>query len=282
MITLNNINFKYPNSKFKLANINYNFNDNKIYAIIGNNGSGKSTLTQIISGILKPQKGEVLINNEKLKNIKKKNIVKIGIVFSNPDNQIIFNNVYDDIAFILKNYKIDKSEFEERINYALTCVDMLEFKNSETFNLSSGQKQRIAIAGMLSLKPEILIFDECTSLLDPTAKNELYKLFTELNKLGITIIFTTNIINEIIIANEVIIMDKGEIVVSENPINLIKDLSTFEKLKMAVPTKLKLFNILLNKNQKFERFTLIDNDKYGSLESETADKFTEVTLNAPL
>ena len=103
MITLNNINFKYPNSKFKLANINYNFNDNKIYAIIGNNGSGKSTLTQIISGILKPQKGEVLINNEKLKNIKKKNIVKIGIVFSNPDNQIIFNNVYDDIAFILKN-----------------------------------------------------------------------------------------------------------------------------------------------------------------------------------
>lgn len=249
MITLNNINFKYPNSEFKLANINYNFNDNKIYAIIGNNGSGKSTLTQIISGILKPQKGEVLINNKKLKNIKKKNIVKIGIVFSNPDNQIIFNNVYDDIAFILKNYKIDKSEFEERINYALTCVDMLEFKNSETFNLSSGQKQRIAIAGMLSLKPEILIFDECTSLLDPTAKNELYKLFTELNKLGITIIFTTNIINEIIIANEVIIMDKGEIVVSENPINLIKDLSTFEKLKMAVPTKLKLFNILLNKNK---------------------------------
>lgn len=249
MITLNNISFKYSGSKFKLTNINFNFESNKIYAIIGNNGSGKSTLTQIVSGILKPQKGEVLIDGEKLSKIKKENKVKIGIVFSNPDNQIIFNNVYDYIAFILKNYKIDKSEFEDRINYALTCVNMLEYKNSETFNLSSGQKQRIAIAGMLSLKPEILIFDECTSLLDPTAKNELYKLFVELNKLGITIIFTTNIINEIIIANEVLIMEKGELIKTDSPINLVKDLSTFEKLKMVVPTKLKLFNILLNKNK---------------------------------
>lgn len=249
MITLNNISFKYNNSKFKLTNINYTFENNKIYAIIGNNGSGKSTLTQIISGILKPQKGEVLIDGENIIKTKKQNKVKIGIVFSNPDNQIIFNNVYDDIAFILKNYKIDKSEFDERINYALTCVNMLEFKNSETFNLSSGQKQRIAIAGMLSLKPEILIFDECTSLLDPTSKNELYKLFVELNKLGITIIFTTNILNEIIIAHEVLIMDKGEIVKSESPINLVKDLSTFNNLNMAVPTKLKLFNLLLNKNK---------------------------------
>ena len=249
MITLSNVNFKYSNSKFSLTNINYTFNNDKIYAIIGNNGSGKSTLTQIISGILKPKKGEIKVDDVELKKIKKQNNVKIGIVFSNPDNQIIFNNVYNDMSFILKNYNINKDEFDERINYALKCVNMLEFKNSETFNLSSGQKQRIAIAGMLCLKPEILIFDECTSLLDPNSKNELYTLFKELNKQGILIIFTTNILDEIIYADEVLIMDKGQIVSFSPTKNLIKDLSQLEKLNMAVPTKIKLFNLLLNKNK---------------------------------
>lgn len=249
MITLNNVSFRYSGSNFKINNVSFKFEKQKIYAIIGNNGSGKSTLAQLISGILKPQSGTVLINEQKLEVAKKQNNVKIGVVFSNPDNQIIFNNVYDDIAFTLKNYQIAKSEFDERINYALEKVGMLPFKNHETFNLSSGQKQRIAIAGMLSLKPEIIIFDECTSMLDPTSKEELKNIFVELKNQGITVIFATNILDEIIIADEVLVMQNGELVLNKPAIDLVRDLSTFEKLNMVVPTKLKLFNILLGQNK---------------------------------
>lgn len=249
MITLSNINFKYKTTKFKLSNINYIFENNRIYAIIGNNGSGKSTLMQIISGIIKPNKGEVKINDITIKDVKKQNLVKIGIVFSNPDNQIIFNNVYDDIAFTLKNYNINKNEFDDRITYALKCVNMLEFKFAETFNLSSGQKQRIAIAGMLSLKPDVLLFDECTSLLDPSSKQDLYDLFIKLKQQGITIIFTTNILDEIIYADQVLIMDHGEIVSSLSATETVKILDIFETIKMQVPTKLKIFNKLLLSNK---------------------------------
>lgn len=239
MITINNVSFCYPN--FKLQNVNLTIEDGEIIAITGNNGSGKTTLLQLISGHIKPKQGEILFNNQKLE----KSGIRIGVVFQNPDNQIIFNSVYDDICFTLKNFKIPKTEFEERVNKALQTVNMLDFKKQETSNLSTGQKQRIVIANMLAISPNVLLFDEVTAYLDSKTKQIIYNLFKELKKQGITVIFTTNQLDEIVYADRVLIFNAGSLIENKKTKEAIKDLTIFKD--MVIPLKLKLINLLNSK-----------------------------------
>lgn len=236
MITITNLEYKYTN--FKLENINLCVKSGEILAITGKNGSGKTTLLQLIGGVLKPKHGQILIDDIPLKKNKK----IIGLVQQNPDNQIIFNNVYDDIAFTLKNYGINKEEYDERIEEALKKVGMESFKNAETFNLSTGQKQRIVIANMLAIKPEIIIFDEATAYLDQSTKMIIYKLFEELKNDGVSVIFSTNELSEIVYADKVLIMDNGKIKSINNIEEVVKDLSVFEE--RFIPLKLQLLSLL--------------------------------------
>ena len=236
MITLTNVSYKYP--EFSLEDVSFSLNGGEILAITGKNGSGKTTLINLLSGLIKAKSGQILIDGEALNKSK----IVTGVVQQNPDNQIIFNKVYDDIAFTLKNYKINKEEFKDRIESALSEVNMLEFKNSETFSLSTGQKQRVVIANMLAIRPKLIIFDEATAYLDQGTKNIIYSLFKKLKEKGVSVIFATNALEEIVYADKVLVMKNGRIKAFDDTSNIIKNLDVFEEENL--PLKLKLLNML--------------------------------------
>lgn len=246
MIKFENVSFKYE--EFKINDISFEIEKGEIIAITGNNASGKTTLIKLISGLLKNKKGTITINNMPIK----KSDAKIGIIFQNPDNQIIFNSVYDDICFTLKNHNVKKEEFDERIDYALKMVDMLAYKNKETYTMSTGQKQRIAIANMLAIKPDIIIFDEASVYLDPTTKQALYKLFLSLKASGTTVIFTTNLLEEIVYADRVMLLNNGSLKAFMptkdilNNLDLYRENGTYIPLKLQIIEKLKLNNYVNN------------------------------------
>lgn len=209
MIKLENITFKYD--KIIIDNINLNISKSKVTFIIGTNGSGKSTLASIISGLLYPISGKLsiddLIINKKTDNKLIRN--KVGIVFQNPSNQIIFSKVYDDLKFTLENIKIEKTLIPEIIKDSLKKVNMENFVNANPYELSGGEQQRIAIASQLSLNPDYLILDEATSMIDINGKQEIYKLISSLKK-KMGIIFITNNMDELIYADEVVIIDNNK------------------------------------------------------------------------
>lgn len=234
MIEFKNVYFKYP--EFCLKDLNFVIDKGEIVAITGNNATGKTTLVKLLSRVTSPKKGELLVDDVPIK----KSGIKIGVVFQNPDNQIIFNKVYDDICFTLKNMGVDKSKFDERVDYALDLVKMSDYKYKDTFTLSTGQKQRIAIANMLAIKPDLIIFDESTVYLDPATKQLLYALFLRLKQDGTTVVFTTNFLDEIIYADRVLILKNGELVADKKRAELLKNLDVFRNLNMPIPFKLKL------------------------------------------
>ena len=239
MIKIKDVSFSYPD--FKIEKLNLTIEKGEIVAVCGNNGSGKTTLLKLLSGHLKPKKGEILIDEIP----RNKSTARIGVVFQNPDNQIIFNNVNDDICFTLKNYRVPKQEFNQRVTAALETMRMSAYKNSETMNLSTGQKQRIVIANMLAIDPQILLFDEATAYLDSGTKQLIYELFGELKKRGVTVIFTTNQLDEVAYADRVLVFEQGQLFADKTKQAAIQDLSIFSG--MEIPLKLKLLN-LLNSN----------------------------------
>lgn len=213
MITVKNLNYKYKTGEFALSDINLEIKNNEFVTIIGKNGSGKSTFSKLISGLVKFKNGEIKIDNLDLSDKKQALEIRknIAIVFQNPENQIIFDKVYDDIAFGLKNLGFYKEEIENRIDEALKQVNMLDFKYSYTTELSLGQKQRIAIASALAIKPKILILDEPTTMLDPGSKKQIYEILKSLKQSGITIIYITNFIDEILLCDRTIIFENGKL-----------------------------------------------------------------------
>ena len=183
MIKLENISFKYKkNTDYTLKDINLNIKNGEFISIIGENGTGKSTLAKIISGILLPSFGDVLINNINTKS--KKDFINlrknISIVFQNPENQIIFERVYEELKFTLENFKIDKNQLDLKIDNALKSVNMLDKKFENTSSLSLGEKQKIIIAEALSLNTDIIVLDEPTAMLDPNSKKQILNLLNDL------------------------------------------------------------------------------------------------------
>lgn len=174
MTKVENVSFKYKNSQRKiLDNLNFSVKDGEVVAIVGQNGSGKSTIAKLICGIIKLKEGSIIIDDLDISKRKNYNVLqdKIGIVFQNPENQIIFNNIYDELSFSLKN--LDKVEIEKRINKALTQVDMIKLKNEDLYSLSLGQKQRIMIAEVLAKNPKYIILDETTTMIDSQGKEKI-------------------------------------------------------------------------------------------------------------
>lgn len=170
MIKICDLSFKYKNSNNILNNINLEIQEGETIAIVGENGSGKSTLAKLISGILKVKQGKIVIDNLDLskKEEHKEAVQKIGIVFQNPENQIIFNNIYDELSFSLKT--LSKEEKDERIGNSLKKVNMFDYINKDLYELSLGQKQRIAIAEVIARKPKYIVFDEPTTMIDSNRK----------------------------------------------------------------------------------------------------------------
>lgn len=249
MIKVENVSFKYKNSDRKiLENINFSVNDGEIIAIVGENGSGKSTIGKLISGVTKLKEGHIIIDDLDISKSKNYAILqgKIGIVFQNPENQIIFNNIYDEISFSLKN--LEKKEIEKRVEDALKQVNMIDFKDKDLYTLSLGQKQRIMIAEVLAKNPKYIILDEPTTMIDSYGKEKIYDIIQKLKKEGYTIICITNLADEILLADRTLILSKGKIIEEILKEDLLKKAHLLEKYGITIPILLKLL-LELEKNE---------------------------------
>lgn len=216
MIKLENVYFKYKTNKkdeFILNNLNLQINKNEFVSIIGSNGVGKTSLVKLISGLTIPSKGDIFINDFNTKS--KKDFMNIrnniSVVFQNPDNQIIFERVYEELEFTLKRLNLSKDEIEQRIDTSLKQVNMEDYKFSLTSTLSMGQKQKIIIAEALSLQTDYIVLDEPTAMLDPDSKKQILNLLCELNKSGKTIILITHILDEIFYSDRCIYLKDNKI-----------------------------------------------------------------------
>ena len=208
---------------------------------------GKSTLAKVISGLEVPNKGQVLIdelntlNKKEFLNIRK----KVGIVFQNPENQILFNNVFDDIAFTMKNLKINN--YEEKIKNALKKLGMEQYLHSESYELSLGQKQRVTMAGTVSYNPKYLVLDEPTTMIDPQGKEEIYKLVKKLKEENYTIIYITNFIDEILMADKVIVIEDGSIIKIFAKNDILNNIEFLKEHGIKIPELVDLVYKLKNK-----------------------------------
>lgn len=227
---------------------------------------GKSSLIKLISGLVMPRQGNVYIDDVDTKNKKEtKNIrKKVGVVFQNPENQLVFSGIEDDMKFMLENFGFSKSEIAKRIEESLKMVEMEDYQNKDIYALSMGQKQRIAVAEMLALRPKYLILDEPTAMLDPVSKKKLIKTIKKLKEeYKITVIYVTNVIGEILNADRIIAIDEGNIVFECTPKSIIENIDNFIKIGLEIPDTVKLIDGLNKKGIKvsknnFEIETIID------------------------
>lgn len=263
-IEIENLSFEYSNfnqdekntHQFKaIDNLSLKIEEGSFVAILGHNGSGKSTLAKHLSGILNNFTGSIFINGLDLS--KQENIweirKQIGTIFQNPDNQIVASIVEDDIAFGVENLGIERSEILKRIDFALDCVGMTMHKKSFVSNLSGGQKQKIAIAGILAMMPKCIVLDEPTAMLDPIGRKSIIKTIKKLNKeLGITIILITHYMEEVIDADRIIIMEKGKIVLDDCPLKVFKNVEKIKALKLEVPVAMEIAYNLKNAGFKID------------------------------
>lgn len=221
-----------------LKNINISIKEGEFVAVLGHNGSGKSTFAKHLNALLIPEKGNIYINGYDSKN--EENIWLIrqscGMVFQNPDNQIIATIVEEDVAFGAENLGIEPKEIRRRVDNALKSVKMSEYATKSSAYLSGGQKQRIAIAGVLAMKPKCIVLDESTAMLDPTGRKEVLDTIIKLNKEeNITVILITHYMEEAVLADRVVIMNEGQVVMDGVPKEIFKNVSRMKELSLDVP-----------------------------------------------
>lgn len=216
-------------------------------AISGSNGSGKSTFARCLNGLLLPTEGEILVDgmdtndDDLIWDIRK----KIGMVFQNPDNQIVSSMVEDEVAFGPENIGIENPELRKRVDNALKSVGMYEYRNREAHKLSGGQKQRIAIAGAVAMRPDCIVFDEPTAMLDPKGRNQVMKVIRELNDQGITIILITHFMEEVAEADRVLVMKSGKLLADSVPEDVFADTDLIESAGLEIPAAVLLRNELI-------------------------------------
>jgi len=228
------VNFSY-NSGFKIQNLSLKIEENSIYALTGNNGSGKTTLLRLLVGLLKPESGFIKIFDKPLSRNKKelwKIRQKIGFLFQNPDDQLFAPTIEEDISFGARNLKLEEKEVKRRVNWALQAVDLLQFKEYSPFNLSWGQKKRAALAGLLVLKPKLLVLDEPFANLDFNAIYNHLKIIENLKREeNMTILFTTH--NLFFVENwakMMLVLDNGKSIFEGEPKEGLNDTQVLELL----------------------------------------------------
>ena len=237
-LEVKNLSFRYSEEQVAIDDVSFAVDKGKFVAVLGHNGSGKSTLAKLIVGLLEKNAGQIFFNDEE---IDRKNISKLqsktALVFQNPDNQFIGVTVEDDIAFGLENRCFPHDKMQEEINLFADSVNMLDYLKKEPINLSGGQKQRVALAGALILRPEILILDEATSMLDPKGKSTVRKYLDRIHKENpdLTIISITHDVDEALLADQVFILSKGKLVKNGKPQDILRDEQALLDLKLDMP-----------------------------------------------
>lgn len=239
MICIDNISFKYDEAgAYALKNVSLEINSGEMIAIVGHNGSGKSTLAKHLNGLLLPTEGDVRVDGDSTRDENALNSIRrrVGMVFQNPDNQIVTTVVEEDVGFGPENIGVPTDEILERVDEALKAVRMTEYAKSAPHMLSGGQKQRVAIAGILALRPKTLVLDEATAMLDPIGRREVLETVSEQNKRrGITVVMITQYMEEALLCDRVAVMSGGELKMLGTPRNIFKRVDELRALGLDAP-----------------------------------------------
>ncbi|MBR4728303.1 MAG: energy-coupling factor transporter ATPase [Clostridia bacterium] len=253
IIEFENVTFTYDSEEGEapktpaLRNVTLRVKRGEFLAVLGHNGSGKSTLDKLCNAIYTPQSGVVRVNGlvgdteEKADQIRR----IVGMVFQNPDNQIVATIVEDDVAFGPENLGVEPQEIRRRVDDALKAVNMYEFRLREPHKLSGGQKQRVAIAGVLAMQTDCIVLDEPTAMLDPKGREEVMSTVHRLNEeMGITVILVTHFMDEAVAADRVVVMDSGRIVMTGTPAQVFSQVDTVRRYGLDVPQATELCHAL--------------------------------------
>jgi energy-coupling factor transport system ATP-binding protein len=242
IIQIKDLYFDYINSEGKetaaLDGVSLDIHKGEFLVIIGHNGSGKSTLAKHMNALLTPKRGQVLVKGMDTKDEDRTWDIRqtAGMVFQNPDNQMVATIVEEDVAFGPENLGVASEQIRERVDQALRTVGMTEYANTAPHYLSGGQKQRVAIAGVIAMRPEIIILDEPTAMLDPSGRREVMETIDYLNKHeGITIVHITHYMEEAIAADRVVVMEEGKIVAKASPREIFNQVDTLKSIGLDVP-----------------------------------------------
>lgn len=242
-IEANRISFSYPSydgaiPSLVLDGVSVSINEGELVAVLGHNGSGKSTLAKHFNAILVPTQGEVSVNGistadeARLFEIRQ----EVGMVFQNPDNQIVATIIEEDVAFALENLGVPPEEIRKRVDDALKKVDMYDYRLHAPNQLSGGQKQRIAIAGIIAMRPKCIVLDEPTAMLDPKGRQEVMSTVKQLNReLGITVVIITHYMDEAAMCDRVVVVDDGKVITDSTPREVFGKVDAIKKRGLDVP-----------------------------------------------
>lgn len=248
LIEIQNVSYAYEDAAAKaLNNVSLTINDGEFVAVVGHNGSGKSTLAKHLNALLLPTEGKVLVDGMDTADAADTLSIRqrVGMVFQNPDNQLVTTIVEEDVAFGPENIGVPGNEIRTRVDRALAAVGMEKYAHSAPNMLSGGQKQRIAIAGMLAMQPKVLVLDEATAMLDPKGRRDIIDLVTKLHKEnGITVVMITQYMEEAIGADRVAVMSGGELILEGTPKEVFSQDELLHKHRLDVPVMQQLANRL--------------------------------------
>lgn len=247
LIRFENVKFRYDaedtTQKNVIDGVSFSVEKGSFICILGHNGSGKSTLSKLTNAILTPTQGKVFVKGMDTCDENMKTAIRrtVGMVFQNPDNQIVATVVEDDVAFGPENLGVEPREIRKRVDEALKSVGMYDFRFKEPHNLSGGQKQRVAIAGVIAMQTECIVLDEPTAMLDPRGRKSVMETVKRLNKeMGITVLFITHYMDEAVEADRVIVMDNGRIISDGEPRKVFSDVSLLKNSGLDVPESTEL------------------------------------------
>ncbi len=272
IISFENVTYRYKTDEDTFSTVLENFNLNiergSFTVILGHNGSGKSTIAKLMNGLYKPERGSVTVNN--MSTLDEENDINIkkcvGMVFQNPDNQLVASVVEDDVAFGPENLGIEPSVIRQRVDNALKSVDMFEFAKSAPHNLSGGQKQRVAIAGIIAMEPECIVLDEPTAMLDPKGRLEVMKTVNALNKeKGITVVLITHFMEHAAFADRILVVDDGKILADDKPSTVFSNIKLLKKCGLDIPQTTELIDILADSGLNFPKGIISVEDTANAL-----------------
>ncbi len=241
-----------PPKVFAVDELNFTIEDGEFVSIIGRNGSGKSTCAKLMNGLLLPESGTVLVQNVETSNAEMIWEIRsnVGMVFQNPDNQIIGATVEEDVAFGPENLGIPHDEMVERVYRSIDRVGLKGFEKKEPHLLSGGQKQRVAIAGILAMNPKCIVLDEATAMLDPVGRREVMKVITELNRdYNITVVLITHHMDEVALTKRAILIDKGRLIADGSPREVFSQKDEIYEAGLELPQITQLFYRIKNELQ---------------------------------
>lgn len=258
-ISASGVKYAYEDSdKLALKGITLKVNKGEFVALLGHNGCGKSTMAKTLNALLTPSEGVIYVDgmdtsDEEVTYEIRRNV---GLVLQNPDNQLVASIIEEDVAFGPENLGVEPAEIRRRVDNALKAVGMYEYRTHAPHKLSGGQKQRVAIAGILAMEPSCIVFDEPTAMLDPNGREEVMRTIKTLKEKGITIVLITHYMEEAVLADRVIVMDEGEILIQGEPEKVFSQVNLLKKHALDVPQATELAYKLIGAGLRFSKMPL--------------------------